>query len=52
MDWKSSLSLLFCHSIFSGVGVDDSTDLIIVSDPKQTDESIKISTFGTSVKQN
>lgn len=52
MDWKLILSLLFCHSIFVGVGVDSITDLIVVSDPKQTGESIKSSTLGTSVKQN
>lgn len=43
-------SLLFCHSIFSGVGVDEITDLIVVSDSKLTGESANISTWGTSVQ--
>lgn len=45
-------SLLFCHSIFWGFGVDKTSDLMVVVDPKQTDESTIILTLGTSVKKN
>lgn len=51
MQLNSTPSLLFCHSIFLGVGVDEITDLIAVSDPQQTGESANNSTLGTSVKQ-
>lgn len=51
MQKKSIPFLLFCHSIFSGVGVDETTDLIDVSDPQQTCESTDIWTLGTSVKK-
>lgn len=44
-------SLLFCHSIFWGFGVDKTSDLMVVVDPKQTDESTIILTLGTSVKK-
>lgn len=51
MQWKLIPSSLFCHSILSGVGVDEIWDLIVVLDPKQTVESSDILTLGTSVKQ-
>lgn len=51
MQEKLTSSMLFSHSIFSGGGVDDITDLIVVSDPKQTDESSNILTLGISGKQ-
>lgn len=51
MQEKLTSSMLFCHSIFSGGGVDDITDLIVVSDPKQTDGSSNILTLGISGKQ-
>lgn len=51
MQEKLIPSMLFCHSVFSGGGVDDITDLIVVSDPKQTDESSNILTLGISGKQ-
>lgn len=50
MQEKSIPSLLFCHSIFSGVGIDETTDLIVVSDPQQTCESTDIWTLATYVK--
>lgn len=48
---KSIPSLLFCHSIFLGVGIDETKDLIVDSDPQQTCESTDIWTIGTSVKK-
>lgn len=45
-------SLLFCHSIFSTFGIDEMTDLIVVSDPQQTGEFADISTLGVSVKES
>lgn len=51
MQEKLTPSMLFCHSIFLGGGVDDITDRIVVSDPKQTDESSNILTLGISGKQ-
>lgn len=51
MLWKSTPSLLVCHSIFSGFGVDDITHLIVVLDPQNIGETSKSSTQGTSVIQ-
>lgn len=48
---KSTPSLLVCHSIFSGVGVDDITHFIVVLDPQNIGETSKSSTQGTSVIQ-
>lgn len=43
--------MLFCHSIFFGFGVDETSDLMVVVDPKQTGESTNILTLGTSVEK-
>lgn len=51
MLWKSTPSLLVCHSIFSGVGFDDITHFIVVLDPQNIGETSKSSTLGTSVIQ-
>lgn len=49
MLWKSTPSLLVCHFIFSGVGVDDIKHFIVVLDPQNIGENSKSSTLGTSV---
>lgn len=52
MRLKLTLSLLFCPSSFAAVSVDEMTDLMVVSDPKQTDDSTNILTLGMSAKQS
>lgn len=49
MQSKLIPSLLLCHSILLGVGVDKIEDLIVVSDPTTTGDSTDISTLGTPV---
>lgn len=51
MLWKSTPSLLVCHSIFSGVGVDEITDFIVVLDSYNVGEISKSLTLGTLVIQ-
>lgn len=51
MLWKSTPSLLVCHSIFSGFGVDDIIHFIVVLDPQNIGETSDSSTLGTSVIQ-
>lgn len=46
--WKWTPSLLVCHSIFSGVGIDEITDFIVALDPQNIGETSKSSTLGTS----
>lgn len=50
MHWKSFPALLFCHSYLSSCKIDDTSDWIVVSYPKQTGDTSNILTLGTSVK--
>lgn len=48
---KSFPFLLFCHTAFSGGGIDETVDVNVVSDAKWTGDLVEISIQGTSTKK-